>query len=79
MRDLYDDAQLAARETWQRHDNPELGPLRYRMGSYQLSETPGSVRAAAPCLGEHNDAVFRSWFGLSEEEYESLSAEGVFS
>jgi len=34
---------------------------------------------AAPPLGEHNEAVFRGWFGLSAEEFESLSVEGVFS
>src|SRR5207249_3954015 len=54
MRDLYADPQLTARRTWQAHDHPDLGPLRYRMVSYQLSETPGSVRSAAPRLGEHN-------------------------
>ena len=79
MRDLYDDPQLAARRTWQAHDHPELGPLRYRMVSYQLSETPGSIRSAAPCLGEHNVAVFRDWFGLSADEYSAFAADGVFS
>jgi benzylsuccinate CoA-transferase BbsF subunit len=79
VRDLYDDPQLASRQTWQPYDHPELGSVRYRMVSYQLNETPGRVRSAAPCLGEHNEPVFRDWFGLSAEEYESLSAEGVFS
>jgi len=79
MRDLFDDPQLAVRRTWQSYNHPDLGPLRYRMVSYQLSETPGRVRSAAPSLGEHNESVFRDWFGMSEEEYESLSAEGVFS
>ena len=79
MRDLYDDPQLAARDTWQPHDHPELGTLQYRMVSYQLSETPGRVRSAAPCLGEHNIDVFRGWFGLSAEDYAALAAEGVFS
>jgi crotonobetainyl-CoA:carnitine CoA-transferase CaiB-like acyl-CoA transferase len=79
MRDLYEDPHLAARQAWQPHDHRELGPLRYRMVSYQLSETPGGVRSPAPCLGEHNVEVFRDWFGLSAEEYEALSADGVFS
>jgi len=79
MRDLYQDPQLAARRTWQRHDRPEFGPLRYRMVSYQLGETPGRVRSAAPCLGQHNQDVFQSWFGLSVDEYAALSAQGVFS
>jgi crotonobetainyl-CoA:carnitine CoA-transferase CaiB-like acyl-CoA transferase len=79
MRDLYEDPQLAARGVWQRYDHPELGPLNYRMVSYQLSETPGRVSSAAPCLGQHNEEVFRSWFGLSADEYDILSADGVFS
>lgn len=79
MRDLHEDPQLAARQTWQSHDHRELGPLRYRMVSYQLSETPGRVRSPAPCLGEHNIEVFRDWFGLSAEEYDALSADGVLS
>lgn len=61
MRDLFDDPQLAARELWQAHPHAELGRLRYRMVSYQLSRTPGRVRRAAPCLGEHTDEVFKDW------------------
>jgi crotonobetainyl-CoA:carnitine CoA-transferase CaiB-like acyl-CoA transferase len=79
IRDLFDDPQLLERRTWQPHDHPELGRLRYRMGSYQLSETPGRVRSAAPRLGEHTADVFRAWFGLSAEEYSALEQEGVFS
>ena len=79
IRDLFDDPQLLERRTWQPHDHPELGRLRYRMGSYQLSETPGRVRSAAPRLGEHTTDVFRTWFGLSAEEYSALAEEGVFS
>ncbi len=63
MRDLFDDPQLAAREFWQAQPHAELGPLRYRMVSYQLGRTPGAVRRAAPCLGEHNDEVLRDWLG----------------
>jgi len=55
--DLFSDPQLAARETWQAMDHPEIGTQRYRMVSYQLSETPGRVRRAAPCLGEDNEEI----------------------
>lgn len=77
MRDLYEDPQIAARGIWQSQDHPELGPMRYRMVSYQLSETPGRVRSAAPCLGQHNEDVFKNWFGLSAGEYNTLAVEGV--
>ncbi len=79
MRDLYDDPQLAARSVWQSFDHAELGPMRYRGVSYQLSGTPGRVRSAAPRLGEHTEDVFKGWFGLSADQFEELSAQGVFS
>jgi benzylsuccinate CoA-transferase BbsF subunit len=79
MRDLFEDPQLAARETWQNQDHAELGTMRYRMVSYQLGDTPGGIRSAAPRLGEHNEAVFLEWLGLTREEYATLAAQGVFS
>jgi crotonobetainyl-CoA:carnitine CoA-transferase CaiB-like acyl-CoA transferase len=49
------------------------------MVSYELSETPGSVRSGAPCLGADNEEVFIEWLGLSRCEYEELSEKGAFS
>jgi crotonobetainyl-CoA:carnitine CoA-transferase CaiB-like acyl-CoA transferase len=60
-------------------EHPEIGRHNYRMVSYQLSETPGSIRRPAPCLGEHNDEVFPEWLALSEEEYREYQEQGVFS
>jgi crotonobetainyl-CoA:carnitine CoA-transferase CaiB-like acyl-CoA transferase len=51
----------------------------YRMVSYQLSDAPGRVTRSAPCVGEHNDVVFREWLELSDDEYRELAALGVFS
>lgn len=79
MRDLYADPQLDARQVWQSFDHAELGPMRYRMVSYQLSRTPGRVRSAAPRLGAHTEDVFRDWFGLGADEFAELSAQGVFA
>lgn len=79
MRDLFSDPQLAFRSIWQEMEHPEIGPHRYRMVSYHLSETPGRVRTPAPCLGEHNAEVFRSWLGMPQEEYQRLYTEGAFS
>jgi crotonobetainyl-CoA:carnitine CoA-transferase CaiB-like acyl-CoA transferase len=79
MRDLFDDPQIAARGVWQRRDHPEMGPTSYRMVSYQLSETPGRIHGPAPCLGQHNQDVFQGWLGLSDDEYQALLTDGVFS
>lgn len=55
--DLFSDPQLAARQIWQAAEHPEIGRHHYRMVSYQLSETPGSIRRPAPCLGQDNDEI----------------------
>jgi crotonobetainyl-CoA:carnitine CoA-transferase CaiB-like acyl-CoA transferase len=66
MADLFSDPQLEARNIWQEMDHPEIGPQRYRMVAYQLSETPGRVRSGAPCLGEDNEEVLTRWLDLNE-------------
>ena len=79
MQDLFSDPQIAFRRVWQEAEHPEIGPHHYRMVSYQLSDTPGSVRGPAPCLGEHNEQVFMSWLGMSTTEYRELLEQGAFS
>ena len=79
VKDLFTDPQIAFRNIWQQHEHPELGNHAYRMVSYELSETPGGVRGAAPCLGADNEEVFVDWLGLSRGEYEELREHGAFS
>lgn len=79
MRDLFTDAQLAARHIWQEQEHPEIGRHNYRMVSYQLSETPGQIRRHAPCLGADNEEVFIKWLGMPEAEYQELREQGVFA
>jgi crotonobetainyl-CoA:carnitine CoA-transferase CaiB-like acyl-CoA transferase len=79
MRNLFSDPQIGFRDIWQKQTHPELGEHKYRMVSYDLSETPGRVRNAAPCLGADNKEVFVEWLGLSRSEYEELVAAGAFS
>jgi crotonobetainyl-CoA:carnitine CoA-transferase CaiB-like acyl-CoA transferase len=78
MKDLFEDPQVAARGLWQTREHPAMGPQKYRMVSYQLSETPGGVGWAAPTLGQHNAEVFRGWLGISDREYSELEARGAF-
>jgi len=79
IRNLFTDPQIALRNIWQKHEHPEMGDQAYRMVSYELSETPGSVRRAAPCLGADNEEVFCGWLGLSAREYEESWKQGAFS
>ncbi len=79
MQDLFCDPQIAFRKIWQERDHPEIGHHLYRMVSYHLSETPGSIRRPAPCLGEHNEEVFLGWLGMSQKEYQEYLEQGAFS
>ncbi len=79
VKDLFSDPQLLVRGIWQEREHPEIGPQRYRMVSYQLSETPGRVRRPAPCLGQDNEEVFSGWLGLDLCEYQELSKQGAFA
>ena len=77
MQDLFTDPQLEHRKAWRKQQHPEMGNRSYRFGSFDLSATPGEITGPAPCLGEHNELVFKSWLGYSETEYETMVEQGV--
>jgi benzylsuccinate CoA-transferase BbsF subunit len=66
-----------ARDTVVDVTHPSVGSLALYTSPIKLSATPGRIERTAPCLGEHNEAVFRSLLGLDAEEYSHLCAEGV--
>jgi CoA:oxalate CoA-transferase len=43
----------------------------------KLSETPGSVRAPAPLLGQHTDEVLHEYLGMTDAEVAALRRDGV--
>jgi crotonobetainyl-CoA:carnitine CoA-transferase CaiB-like acyl-CoA transferase len=55
----------------------DMGDVRVDGLPVHLSETDWSIERGAPCLGEHNDIVFKDVLGLSAGEIEDLRAEGV--
>jgi formyl-CoA transferase len=42
-----------------------------------MSRTPWRIETGAPCLGEHNEAVFGRLLGLSATELAQLREEGA--
>ena len=79
MRDLFADEQLLAQGVWQEQDHPEMGRHRYRNVAYRLAQTPGAIRSAAPCLGQHNREVFCEWLGLEQGEFQQAEQDGAFA
>jgi crotonobetainyl-CoA:carnitine CoA-transferase CaiB-like acyl-CoA transferase len=55
----------------------DMGDVRVDGLPVHLSETDWSIERGAPCLGEHNDIVFKDVLGLSAGEIDDLRAEGV--
>jgi crotonobetainyl-CoA:carnitine CoA-transferase CaiB-like acyl-CoA transferase len=55
--EVYTDPQILARDMVVETNHPVTGSFRTMGVTVKLSDTPGSVRRAAPRLGEHTDEV----------------------
>ncbi|HEX4944274.1 MAG TPA: CoA transferase [Usitatibacteraceae bacterium] len=79
---IYDIAQIVqdphvlARELVADYPDPDMGAYPMHHVVPRMTGTPGSIRAPAPALGEHNRALLAE-AGISEDEYARLLAEGV--
>ena len=77
LREVFADAQLAARDMVATLNHPAIGSLRLLGVPVKLSETPASVRTAPPTLGQHTDAVLQTDLGMSASDLATLRASGV--
>jgi len=74
---LEHDPQLKHRGTFVELDHPDGGRYRTQAGPhFLLSGTQFDVRRA-PCLGEHNEQVFKGILGIPDGEYRKLVEDGV--
>jgi crotonobetainyl-CoA:carnitine CoA-transferase CaiB-like acyl-CoA transferase len=78
MAGLFSDPQLAARQHWRVRRHAEMGDQAYAFPGFDLDGVPGDIVGPAPCLGEHNEFVFRDLLGLAEAEYDTYRERGVF-
>ncbi len=69
---LLADEHLAARGTFRRVDDPDLGPVRVQSPVVQMSDTPGRVDHLGRGLGADNDAVYGELLGLGPERLAEL-------
>lgn len=77
--DLLNDPQLKHRQHFRVLDHPEIGPHSYHAPAYLLSETPCDIKRPAPCLGEHNQYVYKDILGFSDDEIADMLIEGVIT
>ena len=77
LRELFDDAQVKAREMVTSAAHDTLGVLQVLGVPVKLSSTPGAVRSAPPRLGQHTDTVLTRDLGLGAGEIDRLRARRV--
>ena len=79
-RDTFEDLQLKDRKFYVEVDHSELGKITISDVNSQciLSKVARNLRRASPCLGEHTEHFYTQILGMSDEEFVSLFAEGVF-
>jgi crotonobetainyl-CoA:carnitine CoA-transferase CaiB-like acyl-CoA transferase len=76
--EVFDDAQLRARDMLVTHDDPDLGPFVGPGLAPKLSATPGALRWTGPwALGAHNTEVYSELLGLGPGDLARLADEGV--
>jgi len=58
-------------------DQPKVGKIRIAGSPFKMSETPGSVYAPAPLLGEHTKEVLKNILSYPDNKIEDLRAKKV--
>jgi len=71
------DPQVLAREMIVEVEHQMTGAVGIPGVPIKLSETPGSVDAPAPNLGEHTDEVLTGLLGMAPDEVDRLKRQGV--
>ena len=66
--EMMESPHLAERDFWVEHEHPEVGVRRHAGIPWHLSETPLSVKRAAPVMGQDNDYVFGELLGMGSDE-----------
>ncbi len=76
---LFDD-HLSERGFFEVVEHPSgtnIPPLPYASRPWKFDKTPGSIRHAAPTLGEHNSEVLQDILGMSESDTEAMEEAGI--
>ncbi|MDO8491794.1 MAG: CoA transferase [Dehalococcoidia bacterium] len=74
-KDLYQDAHLKEQGFFRPLQHSELGPISIQGPHFTLSKSPDH-QFAPPCMGEHNEYVFKEVLGMSEDDISDAFADG---
>ena len=76
IKQVYDDPQVKAREMEVEVEHSVAGRIKNIGVPVKLSDTPGSIRFAAPALGQHTDEILGE-LGLSVDEIANMHESGA--
>jgi crotonobetainyl-CoA:carnitine CoA-transferase CaiB-like acyl-CoA transferase len=77
LAEVIDDPHIKARQAFIDRDHPAAGPTKLVAPWIRLSETPASIRADAPALGQHTDEVLGELLGLNSSRISALRDQGA--
>lgn len=69
------DVHITERKFYEKLIHPEAGTHLYPGIIGKMSNSPNAIRMPPPCLGEHNEYVYKQIIGVSDAEYEELVRE----
>jgi benzylsuccinate CoA-transferase BbsF subunit len=75
--DILNDPHLRERQSFVRLTHPVCGECNHPTQPVKLSDINPEIKTS-PCLGEHNEYVYKRVLGMSDDEYNTLQSEGVF-
>jgi glutaryl-CoA transferase len=77
LKEVFDDAQLAAREMIARIEHATAGPVQLVGVPVKLSATPGAINTPPPLLGQHTDAVLQQDLNMTADTIAALRRQSV--
>jgi crotonobetainyl-CoA:carnitine CoA-transferase CaiB-like acyl-CoA transferase len=77
MGEVIEDPHIKERNAFIDRNHPTAGPVKLLAPWIHMSETPASIRADSPAIGQHTDDVLGGILGLSAGELSALRAESV--
>ena len=75
--DMLEDAHFKARQAIIKVAHPTFGELQMQNVAPKLSDTPGSIRAPGPELGQHNSEILQGVLGIDDARFTELHEQGV--
>jgi crotonobetainyl-CoA:carnitine CoA-transferase CaiB-like acyl-CoA transferase len=76
-KEIQEDPQLMARGFWSNVVHPELGGITFFPGSPFVFSGERQNIHRPPLIGEHNEEVYGTELGISDDELRSLRQAGV--